>query len=218
PHGVDVRTDVHALGLLLFRVLAGRDPRSTDLALPLLMAAITEQDLPAPSSIDGAIDADLDAIVSKATAKEPDRRYASAGDLVRDLDRHLAGVPVEARGRDRWYVLRNAVRRHRVLVTAAAIVFVALVAATVVSTAFWRRAEDRKDDAVRAAGIAIEEAAKSDEVVRLLRKALESGRVLRDGKPVTMTEVLDGAAKDLEAHLPRFPRAQATLRAPFGVT
>ena len=218
PRLVDVRTDVHALGLVLFRMLTGRLPWPDDAGLADLMRAIAETDAPRPSSLATGVDRDLDAIVLKALAKEPDRRYASAGELRRDLERHLAGDPVEARGPDRWYVLRRTLRRHRVLVAAAAIVFLGLGAATAISLVYSREAETKRVEASQAASRALEEAERADEVVGLMRKALESGRSLRKGRAMTMADFLDDAAADLDAHLPRHPRAEAQLRTSLGVT
>jgi tetratricopeptide (TPR) repeat protein len=217
-HKIDVRTDVHALGLLLFRLLTGEHPWRMDLGLADLMRTIAEIDPPPPSSLAAGVDRDLDAIVLKALAKEPDRRYPSAGELLRDLDRHLRGEPVEARGRDRWYVFRKAVRRHRVLVIAGTVVFLGLAAATIVSLVFRREAEQSLADARKSAAAATAEAEKSAEIVALMKKALESSRSLRKGKAMTMVDFLDDVAAELDANLPRNPRGEAVLRTSLGIT
>jgi serine/threonine-protein kinase len=218
PRAIDVRTDVHALGLILFRLVTGRNPRRDPASLHALVRAITEDEPAAPSSVNPAVPRDLDAIALKAVARDSALRYASAGELLRDVERHLGGEPVEARGRDRWYVLRKAIRRHRVLVAAAGIVFAALGVASIVSFLFWKDSEAQGVRAKQAADVAISEAQKSDEVVGVFRKAFESGRSLRKGKAMTMADFLDDAARDLDANLPKNPRAEAILRTSLGVT
>jgi tetratricopeptide (TPR) repeat protein len=71
---------------------------------------------------------DLDAILLKALAKEEARRYASAGELASDLERHLEHRPVTARAGERAYVARLFVRRHRLAVAAASLLVLSLVA------------------------------------------------------------------------------------------
>ncbi len=124
---VGVRTDVYALGGLLFEALTGRrvvEPRSIADAV----RAITDSPPPPPSSVQPRIDADIDAIVLKALAKRSTERYATAGALRDDLRRALAGLPVEARRHIRGYVLLRTLRRHRVPI-AAAILTLAVVGA-----------------------------------------------------------------------------------------
>jgi predicted Ser/Thr protein kinase len=112
-HAIDMRTDVYALGLLLFRALTGRLPHETDAPTAELLRQIREAPTPRPSSIAPDIDHDLDAVLLRALAKEKDRRYASAAELRDDLLAWLQGRAVRARFDSRWYVLRKSVRRHR---------------------------------------------------------------------------------------------------------
>jgi serine/threonine-protein kinase len=94
---------------------------------------------------------DLDTIVLKALAKEPDRRYASAGRLADDLRRYLTGRPVKARP-DRWlYRTGKFIRRHRTGVTIAGGAMILLAGAVVVvarqaGVARWER--DRAEAAL----------------------------------------------------------------------
>ena len=99
------------------------------------------------------LEGDLDTIVLKALSKEPVRRYASVDQFAEDVRRHRAGLPVLARHDTLGYRASKFVRRHRGAVTAAAAVFLALVAG-MVGTA-WQarvarveraRAEQRFDD------------------------------------------------------------------------
>lgn len=100
-------------------------------------------------SLAGAVplDRELDWIPLKALEKERDRRYDSVNGLARDLERYLAGEPVEAAPPSRAYRLRKFVRRHRVGFGVAAAVAVVLVAAVVISVSQAVRARQAEQEA-----------------------------------------------------------------------
>ncbi len=110
---VDIRTDVYALGLLLYEALTGRLPYATDASTAEILRQIKELPTPRPSSFADNIDNDLDAVLLRALAKEKDRRYQAAGELRDDLLAWLEGRAVRARFDSQWYVLRKTIRRHR---------------------------------------------------------------------------------------------------------
>ena len=146
PHRpVDVRTDVYSLGALLYELLTGTPPfdpaRLPETRLGEVRRVLVEDDPEPPSrrvaedrpGIPGAAEnrrsdprglartlrGDLDAIVAKSIAKEPERRYGSARELAEDIQRTLRHEPIEARPPTAAYRLRKLVRRHR---TAAAVI------------------------------------------------------------------------------------------------
>jgi eukaryotic-like serine/threonine-protein kinase len=114
PGTVDTRTDIHALGVILFRLLAGRLPfAADDPSLPELARRIVEDEPPKLGALDPAFRGDLEVIVARALAKEKDRRYASAAGLAADLRRYLSGNPISASADSAWYLVRRQVRRYR---------------------------------------------------------------------------------------------------------
>jgi eukaryotic-like serine/threonine-protein kinase len=126
--GTDTRTDVYALGVTLFRLLAGRLPfAEDDPPLPELGRRIAFDAPPRLSSIDSSLRGDLETIVSCALSKERDRRYPSAEALASDLRRYLSGLPIEASADSAWYLLRKQVARYRRALLASAVVGTALV-------------------------------------------------------------------------------------------
>ncbi|MCL4813361.1 MAG: protein kinase [Vicinamibacteraceae bacterium] len=128
---IDTRTDVYAIGVLLFRVLTGELPFAHgDPSLPELARRIAHDPPPRVSTVVPALRGDLDTIVGTALAKNTERRYASAFDLAADLQRYLVGHPIAASADSAWYLLRTRVARYRraVVASIAAVVALALVA------------------------------------------------------------------------------------------
>lgn len=76
-----------------------------------------------------------------ALRKEPERRYGSVQALHEDVDRHLAGLPVRARGDSPWYRSRKFIRRHGTGVAAVALVLISLAAGVVATLSQTSRAE-----------------------------------------------------------------------------
>jgi formylglycine-generating enzyme required for sulfatase activity/predicted Ser/Thr protein kinase len=129
PDLVDVRTDVHALGLLLHEAVAMRHVWQEHASIADLIRAITERDAPSLRSVAPNADSDLDAIAAQALAKNPEDRYQSAEALEKDLRRWLRRDPVDARSASRWYLLRKILLKNRLVVGTTFIVFLTLVGA-----------------------------------------------------------------------------------------
>jgi eukaryotic-like serine/threonine-protein kinase len=129
PGDIDTRSDVYALGVILFRLITGRLPFADgEPALPELARRIALDDPPRLSQVDASLGGDLETIVACALAKDRERRYASAADLASDLRRWLAGEPVAASADSGWYVVRRRLARYRRALAASAAAVATLLA------------------------------------------------------------------------------------------
>lgn len=124
---IDCRSDVYALGVVAFELVTGELPYDVKLDRPWDFPQAIRDELPRPLwRIDRRLPRDLDAILQKALAKEPDRRYSTAGELAADIQRLLEKHPIVARPPSAWYRTRKFVERNRLLVGAVMAVIMAL--------------------------------------------------------------------------------------------
>jgi tRNA A-37 threonylcarbamoyl transferase component Bud32 len=137
-HALDTRSDVYSLGVVLYELLTGNVPYDVShKSLSTALRMIQDSEPPPPSHFRRALRGDADAIVLKATHKDPEKRYASAADLAQDVRRHLSGEPIEARPPTAWARAMRRVGRHPVLATTGACL--ALAAGALLSTALTIR-------------------------------------------------------------------------------
>ncbi len=167
---IDTRTDVYALGVLLYELLTSSTPiegeRLRSAAFDEMRRMIREDEPPPPSmklsrSLDrlaataaarkaepdrlsAMVKGELDWIVMKALEKERARRYESASALAEDVRRHLEGEPVLAAPVSRAYRVRKFVRKNRGSVAAVSAVSLALAAGGSVAAWQWKEAREAK--------------------------------------------------------------------------
>ncbi len=126
---VDARTDVYALGAMLYEVLTARAPVGGESAQQVLDRVLAGPPEPLRKVAPG-VPADLDAIVSKAMSRAPTDRYVTARELAADLKRFQTGQLVTAQVYGRWKLARRWIRKNRgyVALGTAAIAALAMIA------------------------------------------------------------------------------------------
>ncbi|UCC29810.1 MAG: protein kinase [Phycisphaerales bacterium] len=148
PHDLDIRSDVYALGVVLYELLCRRLPYDVG-KIPVYEATrmVREHQPTRLSTIDRALRGDVETIVFKALEKDREQRYRSAADLADDINRYLTGEAIFARPPSIIYQLRVFARRNKTVFGAITTVFLVLAAASVISSYLYLKAEKEKQAA-----------------------------------------------------------------------
>jgi serine/threonine protein kinase/tetratricopeptide (TPR) repeat protein len=208
---IDTRSDIYALGVLLYELLTGTTPferkRLQQAAFDEVLRVIREEEPPKPSTrlstaetlptvaanrgmepkkLSGLVRGELDWIVMKALEKDRNRRYETANSFALDILRYLHDEPVLAGPPSAAYRLRKFARRHKGLLLTGAVVLLALLVGIVGTSLGWLEAQQQRDAADRARG---EEAAQRqaaetqrDRAMKAEAKALEQEQEARQAE------------------------------------
>ncbi|MFG0326852.1 MAG: protein kinase [Phycisphaerales bacterium JB037] len=206
PDRVDLRTDVYALGVVLFELLSGQLPHDFS-SVSVFGGVKIKCDTPPRRLRDAApnCSGELDLIVSKSLEVDLDRRYASASELAADCRRFLDNLPIHARPPSAAYQIRKFSRRTPGIVAAGVSSVAILIAALVAVTLAMQSAIRQRDEADRRARIA-------RETEELLAEVLFSFDPFVNEAPARrMREVADRAAEELEHRFADDPLAKASV-------
>lgn len=214
---VDVRSDVYALGVMLYQMLTGRFPYDVHGDVASTIRNIREVEPASARTLAGGLDEDLSTIAGKCLAKEPERRYQSATDLVGDVRAWLAGEPIRARRDSAWYTLSKRAKRHRRAALAAGVALVAALGGSLWLSVLYSRATDAEQSARASLNDANRELGEKSAAVGFLRDMLASPNPALDGRQVKVVDVLRAAKMKLDdAELS--PASKAILCAAIGDT
>ncbi|HPF39791.1 MAG TPA: ABC transporter substrate-binding protein [Phycisphaerae bacterium] len=157
PDAIDTRSDIYALGVLLYELITGRLPYDVTGSLSDGINNVLNAPPATPlrwrttngADADGGrpVDRDLETIVLKALAKESERRYATVDALRDDLAHYLAGKPISARRDSALYVASRHARRHKVKIVVGLALIGAVAVIAKLSDALVSSKEVAKDAA-----------------------------------------------------------------------
>ncbi len=225
---IDVRSDVYSLGVVLYQLLTGEFPYPVVSTLHEVFRSISTADPIRPSKAGDRrrghrIGYELDTIVLKSLAKEPERRYQTAGELARDIRHYLAGEPIAAKRDSGWYVLRKGLRRHRLtVVVIGAVLLLPIVAAGVRMWQYGRQrallvqVSDERNRATMAERESDRRRREAEAVTRFLTEALTAADPGHEEHAYTVKELLDTAAANVSGGFVDQPAVEAALRAAIG--
>ena len=181
PSAIDTRTDIYSLGVVLYELLVGTTPIESDSVKTkafneiLTMIQDSEPPLPSrrisdsnelpqivgsrnvsPSRLSQMLKGDLDWIVIKALAKEPDRRYESSSEFQNDVRRYINNDPVLARPPSFAYKIKKLAKRNVTALVTISSLFLMMFCATFVSLHYWMIAASESEKLKKIAVVAKE--------------------------------------------------------------
>jgi eukaryotic-like serine/threonine-protein kinase len=234
PDGVDTRTDVYSLGVMLYELLTGTTPHSESRAFDELLSNIRLGDVSPPSSrfaitteassaaaaqcgatpeaVRKQLAGDLDWITVKALATDREQRYSSASEFAADILRHLRDEPVQARRPSAAYRMAKFARRNRLSVLLGGLAATLVVGLAVTMTVQAIRIAKERDRANH-------EAETTRSIAQFLTRmfAVSNPNEAR-GNSVTAREILDNASQQIESNLKQSPEVRGQLMYTMGDT
>ncbi len=237
PGGLDTRTDVYSLGVLLYELLVGSRPldlrsdapdsvddmrqriREEEPVRPSTRVTglgersvrVARRRASEPEALRNLLKGDLDWIVMKAMEKDRNRRYASASEFAADVQRYLECEPVRAAPPSAHYRLRKFVRRNRGFVSAAGAAALALVLGSIVIFVMYLQAEDARADAQANAD-------RLKLVNEFMLEMFNAADPSEEGRDVRVVDLLEGASDRIEHGFDGEPGLEAGVRYAVGAT
>ena len=222
PVDLDTRSDVYAMGVIAYELLAGRLPYDLSRMMIAEAARIIKEEEPTRlSSINRTLRGDVETIVSKALEKDKVRRYQSAESLASDIRRYLKDEPIAARPASTWYQVQKFSRRNTGLVIGVAAAFVFLVAglfftissrnqavsALGIARAATEESNRQKDAAVAAKNSEAQQRRAADKartraetINRFVKSSLQASDPELGGKQdATIAEAMTAAIREIES-------------------
>ncbi len=176
---IDHRSDIYGLGAILYAMLTGGPPYQGNPQEVLVQVSLAGMKVPSRQAPGRVVPRELDSVVIHAMAADPDDRYPSVAALRSEIEAYLTDRKLAAAQYNAWQVLRKWLARHRAvsLVCAAALLLIIII-----TTVFMLRLSTRRKQAEQAAQseralrVQIEQEARRDREVTLLRRLEDQAR------------------------------------------
>ncbi|MHC4942579.1 MAG: tetratricopeptide repeat protein [Planctomycetota bacterium] len=234
PADLDIRSDVYALGVVLYEVLCGELPYDVSgTAVFEATRVICENEPKRPSTTRRALKGDVETIVLKALEKEREARYQTVGELGADINRYLEGDVILAKPVGPATRIYKRIKRNPVLsaaIGAAVLILIGFLLYVVLwsyprivaemnrALAAEKEAGLQREAALEAKSDAEREASKAKAINLFLERMLSSPSPGVDGREVKVVEVLDQAAGRIEGTFAEQPEIETSLRKTIGCT
>ncbi|MFH2001323.1 MAG: tetratricopeptide repeat protein, partial [Planctomycetota bacterium] len=234
PARLDIRSDVYALGVVLYEMLCEELPYDVRrIAVFEATRLICEKEPKRPSTTHMALRGDMETILLKALEKEPSRRYQSVGELAEDINRYLRGETIAAKPAGPATRTWKRIRRNPVVSTSIGLASAVILGALLYVVFFAypqviaernkaiearNEADLQREAALTAMSETEMEATRTRTVNRFLKDMLSLPDPGQEGRDVKVAEALDKAVSKIDEEFAGMPEINASLRATIGWT
>lgn len=224
---IDTRSDVYSLGVILYQLLSGSFPYDMEGGIHEVMERVLRAEPRRLQTAGSWVDDEVETMVLKCLAKEPQRRYQTAGELERDIRHYLADEPIEAKRDSGWYLAKKKLRRLRFVIGVGS-AFLALTALALVALFIqFDKQRDLLSQVMKArvlaestGTMAQREAKAKTEAYQLLGRLYSSvdPRTARGRDVSLLLDVLDTGSKELDRQEVEDPAVGVPLLTTIGAS
>ncbi len=211
PHDIDIRSDVYALGLILYELLTGCLPYTYSSDKIFDFASEVREGRTTPIGVkDSSFKGDLEAIIQMAMQRDREHRYQSAFGLAQDIRRFVNGDAVVATRLGLAYQIKIFARKNKSVIGLVGAAFVMLLTSVIVTSSLLVKVDEERERAVL-------ESEKAKKANGFLASIFETAVPIGYGNPVPIKRLLDKSAEMLENAFPDDPEIEADIRHSLGL-